>query len=89
MAEAYEAVFGQEKKRSEAQKMVLADLMIGCDESINSSYRFEPGALDGIAIIAQGLHRDGAKAILRLINTRLSEAVTLRKTPKQPAVVKR
>ena len=88
LANAFEAVFGQPKKRSESQKMVLEHLTI-CAGDDGNSYRFNE-AKDGLALIAAGIHRDGARSQLRIIDRQLSQAITLKASkPKETAKVKR
>jgi hypothetical protein len=65
-------VFGSPAKRSEAQKLVLSHLAI-CAADDGNSYRFNE-AKDGVALIAAGLHRDGARSILRVIERQVDIA---------------
>lgn len=88
IANAFEVVFGQEKKRTPSQKLALEYLKEGCEDESNSSYKFG-GGQDGITIIAAGIHRDGAKSLLRIINRQLLKAAELRQKPKEAAKVKR
>lgn len=87
LANAYEVVFGQERRRSAEQKMVFADLSIGIGED-DETYKFQ-GHRDGIAIIASGLRRDGAQSIIRLIRIRLKDAGEPVEKPKRTGVVKK
>lgn len=87
LASAYEEIFGQERKRTAAQKLVWEDLSLGVDEN-NETYKFQ-GNRDGIAIIASGLRRDGAQSIIRLIRIRLNQALEKDEKPKRIGVVKK
>jgi hypothetical protein len=89
LADAYVTVFGTEKKRTDAQRLVWQDLSLGVDDEKNPTFNLSNAQLDGLTLIAQGLKRDGAKGIIRLIKDRISQAVTLRETPKSAAKVKR
>src|SRR5271154_5844949 len=84
LAEAFEAVFGAPKKRTEAQKRVVEHLTV-CAGDDGNSYRFNE-AKDGLALIAAGIHRDGARSMLRIVERQISNAVKLRaQAPKQAA----
>ena len=72
LAADFETVFGHESKRTSAQKNVLDHLGVCAGEDSNS-YRFNE-ARDGVALIAAGIHRDGAKSILKVIERQLSLA---------------
>lgn len=76
LAGAFEAVFGQPRKRSAAQDLVLSHFEV-CAGDDSNSYRFNE-ARDGISLIAAGIHRDGAKSILRVIERQLSIAANVR-----------
>ena len=76
LALAFQSVFGQPAKRSLAQQLVLEHLVVCAGDDANS-YRFND-AKDGIALIAAGLHRDGARSILRIIDRQLSLAAKSR-----------
>lgn len=71
-AAAFLAVFGRTGKRSENQTVVLGHLEICAGDSGNS-YRFNE-AKDGLALIAAGIHRDGARSILRVIERQVDLA---------------
>ena len=79
-------VFGQYGHRTEAQNAVLAHIEKHAGEEGNS-YRFHD-AKDGIAIIASGIHRDGAKSVLKLINRQL-ELANKQQEPKPQPIIKR
>lgn len=87
LAADFEAVFGQEKRRSLAQRSVLGHLAACAGDDANS-YRFNE-AKDGVALIAAGLHRDGAKSLLRIIDRQLSIAANAAKPKPEKPKVKR
>lgn len=87
LALSFQAVFGQPAKRSEAQKLVLEHMAL-CAGDDGNSYRFND-AKDGVALIAAGLHRDGAKSLLRVIDRQLSIAAHAKETTKPKPDVKR
>jgi hypothetical protein len=71
-AEDFETVFGQPRKRTPAQQRVFDYLEeVAGDEQ--NSYQFGR-ANDGLAILAAGVHKDGAKSVLRIINLHLRNA---------------
>ena len=81
-------VFGHPRVRTAAQKQILSHLAKcagGGEESANS-YRFEE-ARDGISIIAAGIHRDGARSILRVIERQVAKAAegVIKPGPKKSA----
>lgn len=76
LATAFEAVFGQPRKRTAAQSLVSEHLSV-CAGDDGNAYRFNE-ARDGVALIAAGLHRDGAKSILRVIERQLAIAARVR-----------
>lgn len=76
LATAFEAVFGQPRKRTAAQSLVSEHLAV-CAGDDGNAYRFNE-ARDGVALIAAGLHRDGAKSILRVIERQLAIAARVR-----------
>ena len=82
LATSFEAVFGQPKKRTAEQQAVLGHLEV-CAGDDQNAYRFSD-ARDGISLIAAGIHRDGAKSLLRIIERQL--AIAARK--KEPAKAK-
>lgn len=71
-AEDFETVFGQGKRRTPSQARVWEYLEF-CAGDQENSYQFHK-AQDGIAIIAAGLHRDGAKSLLQIIRLQLRNA---------------
>ena len=81
LANAFESVFGQPKLRTAAQKLVLEHLELTAGEDGNS-YRFNE-ARDGIALIAAGIHRDGAKSQLKVIHRQIQIAAKFR-APAKP-----
>ena len=87
LATDFASVFGQEKGRSPAQRNVLAHLAV-CAGDDGNAYRFNE-AKDGVALIAAGLHRDGAKSILRVIDRQLSIAANAAKPKPEKPKVKR
>ena len=70
LSAAFAEVFGQPRNRTPAQKLVLEHLSI-CAGDDGNAYRFND-AKDGVALIAAGLHRDGAKSLLRVIERQLA-----------------
>ncbi len=72
IASAFEDVFGQPRSRTASQRLVLEHLETNAGDDGNS-YRFSD-AKDGIAIIAAGIHRDGAKSNFRIIERQVSLA---------------
>ena len=87
LARDFEAVFGQPRKRTPAQGGVLGHLALCAGDDANS-YRFNE-AKDGVALIAAGLHRDGAKSILRVITRQLAIAAKVREPKKAKPETKR
>lgn len=87
IADAFEAVFGQPRKRSPAQSLVLSHLAL-CAGDDGNAYRFNE-ARDGVALIAAGLHRDGAKSIIRVIERQLAIAARVREPKKAKPVTTR
>ena len=88
LAESFEAVFGQPRKRTTAQIHVLGHLALCAgakhdtdDGDDGNAYRFNEAG-DGVALIAAGLHRDGAKSILRVITRQLAIAEKVREPKK-------
>ncbi len=73
-------VFGQPGKRTMAQKTVIEHLST-CAADDGNSYRFND-AKDGVALIAAGIHRDGARSLLRIIDRQLSIAANVREPKK-------
>lgn len=74
IANAFHAVFGEPDKRTSDQKTVIEHLAV-CAGDDGNSYRFHE-AKDGISLIAAGLHRDGAKSLLRVIEFQVAKAQT-------------
>lgn len=72
LANAFVAVFGQESRRTPEQTLVLGHLAACAGDEANS-YQFN-AARDGIALIAAGIHRDGAKSLLLVIQRQLALA---------------
>jgi hypothetical protein len=70
LAGAFREVFGYERERSTSQKLVLEHLSTCAGDDANS-YRFNE-AKDGLALIAAGVHRDGARSLLRIIERQLA-----------------
>lgn len=85
LALAFQTVFGQPGRRTVAQESVLAYLEEGIDDDNTNSFGFNQ-ARDGLAIVAAGIHRDGAKSILRIIKRQLSKAAEVRNEKPKPAV---
>lgn len=81
LANAFADVFGQPKKRNETQQLVIEHLSVCAGDDANS-YRFNE-AKDGLALIAAGIHRDGARSLLRIIDRQLSIAANVRE-PRKP-----
>jgi hypothetical protein len=86
-ANAFESVFGQPRKRSAAQSHVIEHLAI-CAGDEGNAYRFNE-ARDGVALIAAGIHRDGAKSLLRVIERQLAIAARVREPKKEKPVTTR
>lgn len=76
LAADFAEVLGQPRTRTEAQSRVVAHLAKHASDSGNS-YDFN-SPKDGISIIAAGIHRDGAKSVLRVIERQLSIAANVR-----------
>lgn len=72
LANAFQEVFGKKANRTSSQKIVF-NYLSECADDDSNSYRFND-AIDGISRIAAGIHRDGAKSILRIINRQISIA---------------
>lgn len=87
VASDFAAVFGQPRTRTSAQSRVLAHLAKHASDGGNS-YDFN-SPKDGISIIAAGIHRDGAKSVLRVIDRQLQIASNV-KPPKveKPKVIR-
>ena len=87
LALAFQSVFGKAKGRTADQTLVLEHLAICAGDNANS-YRFDQ-ASDGIALIAAGLHRDGARPLLRVIERQISIAPTAKlEKPATPKTVR-
>ena len=86
LASAFAQVFGQPRGRTDAQKRVLEHLA-ACAGDDGNSYRFNE-AKDGLALIGAGIHRDGARSILRIIERQLGIAASVRE-PKAKIQTKR
>ena len=88
LANAFQSTFGQKDRRSAAQELVFEHLA-ACAGDEGNSYKFG-GSGDGVAQIAAGIHRDGARSLLRVIERQLSHAEDLKVAkPKPPVTVKR
>lgn len=72
LANAFVSVFGKGARRSEEQRLVLGHLAT-CAGDDQNSYRFNESR-DGVALIAAGIHRDGAQSILRVIERQIQLA---------------
>ena len=84
LASAFEHVFGSLARRSEDQQIVLSHLATCAGDDANS-YRFNE-ARDGLALIAAGIHRDGARSILRIIERQVE--IAAKKRDAKPGKVK-
>lgn len=82
LAAAFAEVFGQPKSRTPAQQSVLAHLAL-CAGDDGNSYRFHE-ARDGLALVAAGIHRDGAKSLILVINRQVEIASRVREPRKAP-----
>ena len=89
VAAAFEAVFGQPRRRSDAQQIVFDELTRGGEDDSSNSYRFDGSSKDGLALIAAGIHRDGAKTIIRIINRQLAIAAKVKVAKPAPTKTKR
>lgn len=86
-ANAFAAVFGQPKVRNGDQKTVLEHLAV-CAGDDGNSYRFYEGK-DGLAMIAAGIHRDGARLMIRVIEKQIGLAAKDRPEKTKPKTNKR
>ena len=84
IANAFAQVFGHDGTRSEAQSIVLEHLE-KCSGDDGNSYRFNE-VKDGIALIAAGIHRDGAKSVLKIIHRQLDLSLKVREPKPQPII---
>ena len=80
LAKQFEEVFAQPNKRTLAQKAVIAHLET-CAGDDQNSYRFNDSQ-DGISRIAAGIHRDGAKSMVRIVDRQLQIALNENKPAK-------
>lgn len=87
LANAFQAVFGQPRKRTAEQQRVLDHLATCAGDDCNA-YQFNQ-ARDGVALIAAGLHRDGAKSILRVIERQLLIASNVKPAKAEKPKVRR
>lgn len=87
LASCFEVVFGQPKKRTPEQTTVIEHLGM-CAGDDQNSYRFHE-ARDGLAMVAAGIHRDGAKSTLRIIERQLQIAANTTTKKKEKAQTKR
>lgn len=83
LARAFLSLFGSPKKRTSDQRLVVEHLEKCAGEGQNS-YQFN--GVDGVAIIAAGIHRDGAKALLLVISRQISHAETAEIEKPKPTV---
>jgi len=82
IANSFAQLFGIPGKRSEAQTVVLNHLQ-KCAGDDGNSYRFGD-AKDGIALIAAGIHRDGAQSLLKVIHRQVDLSQKVREPKPQP-----
>jgi hypothetical protein len=87
IANAFADVFGQPKKRNASQLLVIEHLGT-CAGDDGNSYRFNE-VKDGVALIAAGIHRDGARSLLRVIDRQLGIAANPRDAKKPKPVTTR
>jgi hypothetical protein len=87
LANAFAQVFGQGTRRSQAQTLVLGHLAV-CAGDDGNSYRFGD-AKDGLALVAAGIHRDGARSILRVIERQVELAAKVAKPSLEKPKTKR
>lgn len=87
LASAFKEVFGWSTKRTSSQRAVLEHLAT-CAGDDSNSYRFND-AMDGVSRIAAGIHRDGARSLLRIIDRQLEIASKPAEAPKPKPTVKR
>ena len=87
LAGAFAEVFGQPRKRTANQNFVI-DHLTACAGDDGNSYRFND-AKDGLALIAAGVHRDGARSLLRVIERQLKIAEKTREPKKAKPETKR
>ena len=73
LASAFEEVFGQQRARTASQRLVLEHLS-ACSGGDGNDYRFGESK-DGLTLIAGGIHRDGARSVLRIIERQLAIAM--------------
>lgn len=86
-ARAFAEVFGLPRRRTAAQLKVIGHLAV-CAGDDGNAYRFNE-AKDGIALVAAGIHRDGAKSVLRVIERQISIAADLKAPTPKVVTVKR
>lgn len=88
LANAFHEVFGSERNRTSAQRLVLAHLEKDASEESNA-FQFSNSS-DGFAIALAASHRDGAQSRIRIINrqVRLAETEESQKV-KTPKTTKR
>ena len=85
LAADFATVFGVGSKRTSAQASVL-DHLYKCAGEDGNSYQF--GKTDGLSAIGAGIHRDGARSVLRVIDRQLLIA-TRQRAAKPKKTVKR
>lgn len=75
LAQSFEAVFGQPRKRTDAQRLVLEHLEKCCGGGEDgNAFRFTDATGDGWKTALSAAHLDGAKSVLRVVNRQLSIA---------------
>ena len=79
LANSFEAVFAQPRKRNEHQQRVLEYLETCAGWATNDFDFLSP--TDGVKCVSAGIHRDGAKSILRVIHRQLENATVKPKKP--------
>lgn len=77
LAQSFDFVFDQPKKRNEHQTRVLEHLA-DCAGVNKNDYEFD-APRDGLKTIAAGIHRDGAQSILKIINRQINNAANLKR----------
>lgn len=87
LAEDFRECFGIGRSRSRGQKAVL-DHLKKCAGGSGSAYRPD-GSHDGISIVVAGIHRDGARSVLEVIDFQLERSLkTSTATTTKPQVRK-
>ena len=89
LARAFLQVFGNPRSRNTTQQLVISHLE-KCANEGSAMFPFDDKAKDGIAIIAAGIHRDGAQTLLKVISRQIAAAEDIRtENPKPPVKTKR